>query len=820
LNWPGWDRLPPLPRAPLTLNELETQWTVAVAADGITSREPHGPRGAFLSEHLDEVLHELSRGAAVWRVRLKRFVADTAQWRSDLRAVDVTQQNSVRLRQVIAALRCWQRLATPAERESEEGRWNRSYLEMCHASNKDAGQGASRIRQLRQAASIVDPDRPPAVPATGPHYLAMKRRSLTLSANAKRIESFLLMRRRPQQWDEIAAGFAEAAALNEEANRCFLVSNDRGVAINRLWETLAAMRAAEARMDLEAARASLAQAKVHATELEEPFRYGGRWSSVTEVAAERHIIDCLEELAKGASASPDLVVEHLKRWQMNAGKGVPPPRTTRTLVMRARHLTAEIARSVSRGEPIAVELAALRRMINADPYVKVGFEGIVAALRVAERTGSSAYPAVVAELRTHLLSVDGDTRSLPPAASTDLLTPPWARAADDSDTEAAAALVRYLRVIAEYLWCVYRDSAIELSIDIPALDPRWFQAMPPGQAGAVIDGLRQALNWDDSRYPAQALYRLGPLASEASRLLTEGKLIGLPDLLSATFDATLVDLCPLVVEGIGEPLADFPADIPVVRRIGRNGTEMVTGAAAAPPSWPCFALKPRYKQRDLLTQVISQRHVKPIHLYSAESWPRPSRVRVLVEGASDVTALWTYLDARMPWWKGYDVRIEYGDGDSLPARFRHERKRLQQDRDRADAIVVVADADKRGLSSWDEIWKHPHTFVLDPDLELHHVPAFVEMLMILFDQEMDAVDLYALHDRYRREKAEKLTRNNFADWLTDELVIGGSIKDESTGAVLGQRLAHYGSPVLDRIAERIDLLANGFAPGPHPMRRP
>jgi hypothetical protein len=820
-QWQGWGQLPQLPRPVPTPADLEQRWLLCTAATDPTCSEPYGPLGEFFSAYLDEILDELDKGAAVWRVRLQQFVAETEEWRGRLRSAAMKKQDNARLRRTVTALRIWQRLASPTDLDSIEGRWNLSNLESCRAHQQDSGRGANRVRLLRKAADAVDPDRPPAIPATSDLHAAMKRHKLMLESNAFRIESFIKMRRRPQPWDLIAAGFGKAAELSEQAQAIVHVPQERSVSLNRLWESLTLIRAAQNRLDTGAAREQLKKAKGFAADIDDPFRHGGRWSSWAELAAERHVIDCLDELDKEGNADPDLVVEYLQRWLMNTKKGKPPPPANRTTIMNLRHDAAEMARMVYNREDITIRLATFRRTVAVDPYIRLTFDGVTTALQSAARNMNSAYPKVVCALRANLTNVDGDQHSLPPEESTARLTPKWAAGAtEETDAVASASLLRYLRVLAEYLWCVYRDTAEELNLSVPQVSGRQFRAMSPTEVGPVISGLKRALAWKDGRYPTIALAKLETLTATISRSTAGGSIIGARDVLSVVLDATLVDLFPLVVRSNEKPPTDFPADIAVVRQVKEGGTELVAGVSAPPPSWPYFALKPRYKQRDRLSQLISQRYTRPIHLYSADSWPTPQSVRVLVEGPSDVAALSAYLDARMPWWRGYDIRFNDCGGDKLPARLEVEQRRLPGDLDRTDHFVIVADADKRTNGTWDRagIWRHKHSFDIAPDLEMHNLTAFSEALNLAFNKHLTRRDIAKIHLNYSAAKKARVTKaKNFANYLEQELQITeGAIKREECGALVGQRLAHYGSPTLDHVARRIDLLANGFAYDPRP----
>jgi len=245
MDWPGWNRLPRLVPAKRHLVALEAQWaTIAKDYRANSSSEPFGPRGHFFGERLDDVIRELGSGALIWHRRLQTFVDDTAAWRQRMRSDDVWDADETELRCVVGALRAWQYLSPPSAIARAEGRWHMSYLFEAHAGLTEWGSGRQKIDLYHQAASAADPSRDPPLDPSLHSTIHLRRRHLTLLATAKRMETFLAMRRRPQQWLDLAEAFAEAAEYSQQADAVVHVPSDRGVDLHRMWEALMRLRRA------------------------------------------------------------------------------------------------------------------------------------------------------------------------------------------------------------------------------------------------------------------------------------------------------------------------------------------------------------------------------------------------------------------------------------------------------------------------------------------------------------------------------------------------------------------------------------------------
>ncbi|MFD9328490.1 hypothetical protein [Streptomyces sp. NPDC060065] len=813
--------LPTLGAKETDVRELETLWLQSVSMQAKrTAAEPNGPLGDFFVIHLREVAKKMSGGAEIWRNRLRRFADDTTNWRQNLRSSDVWRSSSTGVLRAITTLRIWEMTASAEGKESLNGRWVRSYLLEFQAIEKG---GKAAAKYYIRAANLADIENSNSFDQTQTSAVRLRRRRLVLLANAKRISTFMEMRRRPQDWDALASSFGEAAELSERAQKILWADWDRGPDLHRMWESLMRLRAHQASGSVTEARCELTSALQRARNLTNPIAQGGRWRSVKEIAAERHLIDCIEELNKRESADPILVEEHLKRWCQNT-KGIePPPSPRRMRLMELRRDAAAAANAIRGGQSINLNVSAMRRIASEDRYVALGFASVLEKCGRATPGSSIAVTNILTELSSNIRQIDGDTRPLPPAEVSSQLSPSWlVYHGDDPAVGAYASLLRYVRVIAEYLWCVYRDRAAELHVDVPELDPREFRGLDLSEAFVVIDGLRKAFQWEPDKYSTRALDQLSVmLGTHASRIKIppqdDADGTAIVDLLNAIVDTTLSDLFPLVVQGTEVAPVDFPADIPALRLDRPSSPTMVRGVRYAPPSWPNFALKPSYRRKDDLTQVLQLRFRKPIHLYSAFTWPTPSLVRVLVEGPSDVAALEAFLDHTYPYWGGLNIRIVDSEGDNLPGRLVNvELKRHKDDPERAAALVIIADADKiqaKGL--WQDVWRQPYAFAISPDLEGLDWSTLAEALAVSFEVQIDVPDLWEINKDFleAQEKKTPGRHRTFVAQLEHDLALGkGALKNKTFGYELGNRLAHYENPTLAEICRCIVELADGWDP--------
>ena len=802
------------------VRELEAVWQdAAKGRDKSAKDEPNGPRGTFFAAHLDEVLRRASEGSEIWHVRMQSFVDDTKGWRHRLRGGDIWRSNSTVLLRSITALRIWDNISSPAERESLEGLWARTYLLEFSAAT-EGGREAAKL--CMKAAELADVN--PLPPEHSDPYMALslRRRRLTLLATAKRLSTFMDLRRRPQNWEALAEAFGEAADLSEEAQRLVPIAKDKGADLHRMWESLMRLRANQERGNVAEARIELSSALTGAKKIENPLTIGGRWRSIKEIAAERHLIDCIEELNKGDSADPAMVQEHLKRWCVNTDRADPPPSPRRSRLMKLRWEAAVAANRVRTGHDITLATSAMRRIANEDRYLEANFANVLAACARARPQASSAAVNILAALADNIRQIDGDALPLPPHRVTAQMSPSWLRSAgDEPEATAYIALLRYLRVIVEYLWCVYRDRARELNIEIPRADPRSFRDLTIDEAAQALAALRKALAWRQLNLSTRALDQVCGLL-ESHPLVSGHKLVNRPpdintgDLLDAVVNSTLTDLFPLVVRATGDPPQSFPTDIPVLRLDRREELSTVYNVKDPPPSWPCFGLKPLYKRRDALTQTLRLRHQKPLHLYSTFTWPTPSLVRVLVEGESDAAAFTAYMDHMVPYWRGLPIRIADCGGDSLPGRLLNiEMKRPADDPERACSLVIMADADKKpGTGSWQDVWRQPHAFAVEPDLERLDWSALAEALVVAHGAQLDIPDLREIESRFIHNKENKVPyrAKTFVAQLERELDLRDEIKNREFGAELGKRLALYENPLLAKICRCVVELSEGWKP--------
>ena len=802
------------------MRELEAIWEDAAKSREKSAKdEPNGPRGTFFAAHLDEVLRRASKGSEIWYVRMQSFADDTKGWRQRLRAGDIWRSNSTALLRAIAALRIWDKLSSPAERESLEGLWARTYLLDFYAAAK-GGREAARLCMKAAELANVDP-----LPPEHPEFytaLSLRRRRLILLATAKRLTTFMDLRRRPQNWEALADAFGEAAGLSEEAQRLVSIARDKGADLHRMWESLMRLRANQERGNVAEARIELSSALTRAKEIENPLANGGRWRSIKEIAAERHLIDCIEELNKGDSADPVMVQEHLKRWCMNTEGADPPPSPRRSRLMKLRLEAAVAANRVRSGQDITLATTAMRRITNEDQYLEANFAAVLDACARARPQTPVAAVNILAALANNIRQIDGDALPLPPHRVTAQMSPSWLRSAgDEPEATAYVALLRYLRVTVEYLWCVYQDRAGELNIEIPQADPRSFRDLTIDEAAQALAALRKALAWRQLNRSTRALDQVcglldsHPLGS-GHELAKRSPDVNIGDLLDAVVNGTLTDLFPLVVRATGDRPQSFPADIPVLRLDRREEPSTVYNVENPPPSWPCFGLKPLYKRRDALMQTLPLRHQKPLHLYSTFTWPTPSLVRVLVEGESDTAAFAAYMDHMVPYWRGLPIRIADCGGDGLPGRLlKVELKRPTDDPERACSLVIVADADKKpGTGGWQDVWRQPHAFAVEPDLERLDWSALAEALVVAHGAQLDNADLLEIESRFIHNKENKVPGRprTFVAQLERELGLRDEIKNHKFGAELGKRLARYENPMLAKICRCVVELSEGWRP--------
>jgi hypothetical protein len=205
---------------------------------------------------------------------------------------------------------------------------------------------------------------------------------------------------------------------------------------------------------------------------------------------------------------------------------------------------------------------------------------------------------------------------------------------------------------------------------------------------------------------------------------------------------------------------------------------------------------------------VSLKGVKPIHLYSAVTWPTPQEVTVLMEGMTDVAALSSFMSSLAPWWRGLRIRLVDCGGDELPRRYR--------DANRADPtterIVVVCDGDKRGDKAWADVFRHEHLFVIEPDLEMLNLTALASAIMSVYGIVVDEVDLNELWRRFDNDRKSVLPGRSrtFAQQIERDLRVSG-LKRIQFADVLGERLAQYRDPTLTHITQMVTAYCEGWS---------
>lgn len=289
---------------------------------------------------------------------------------------------------------------------------------------------------------------------------------------------------------------------------------------------------------------------------------------------------------------------------------------------------------------------------------------------------------------------------------------------------------QYVANIAEYLCGLYRVKRARGEIPSAALNiPSDFRLLGFKELKDLLDSLRAAIDWTGKDLAELIAWIDRPDGPNLPRKKADPQIQSFAKNFRECVAASSKALFPQVVRVLSqERLADGKISVKLERlwRLPPRHLELVCFGAKGLRDGEYYFLKAPFKRKLGVRYDEELQEIFNFHQASTLALPPSSgRFCLLVEGRHDEYVFRSVLDAFLPYWEA-QIHLRVGGGDSLP----DEWQKLKGE---GYAVVVIADADKKGR--WD--WLSP--FWLTPDFEGVDVQTLAEAVRKLWGDSIGSV---------------------------------------------------------------------------------
>lgn len=772
---------------------LEMEWR-GVQAERSIEAMPLEDLDSFFFSYSSAIEAAMRESSEKWLARLRAYGQRTASFRRDCRSKTLRYIDQSTAQRYWARFHAWH--LSGVREPDERTVFLESYrLELWARLTTDFDEKIEALGRAIEHCRSAGTDRP------------LLRRTQTLLAQRDQYRAFWAIRRR--QLIDAGVHLSRAVAHAEAAQEILFVRGDNFVPYLSFWLQTTLCRAAQVAHNTEAALDAWQEAKLCLSSLraDEVVFARGWWRDISDFTSEPDLIRAQAALE---TLPPDLLTcaGSLGAW---LEKQSHQHDSIRYVQVEIRHLSAQLLLTTSDDTHALRTISRLRNLLQSYASIQPSTLGVGEAAAQAFDAWRNGADQTEASLR-----YDNGLDLLRQYFALDALAPPlsgwlkglrystlpsWLHPASgtaDDGLEQAAALARYLRVAADYLWSYY-ERKLSNQRGAPLRVRRPLLPTIRGAADELLR-LRRLVSWD--REGQQAIDGLIQVAREAESLEPERR-------------------APLLVEAIErceKHLFPLIAQLTQIQRSAEPGKE---GRRAATFFRPDAAEELRaYIHDEDLAFVNGWYYLKPmvraargdlrgpVHSYEARGLPLFSSAVIACEGESDLGALESTLSAIDDSWMGNGdrLRIVILEGDNAVSR--RDSRRLQMSKE--TPWVMVADHEKKVQENrrWSELWEGCcWQFIVDPYLELlslealavalgnhFHVPIATSQLQALLEDVGPTDFVSELQEKVQRRTREKVE----------------PIKSRAFGRRLGEAWNHLEIPTpLHEAAETALLLCSG-----------